>query len=192
MKIRVMLSLVPILAGALAAGCQESSKPAGGSSPTPTPTTESTPAAAAELKEGDMAPDVEIELQSGNSMKLSALRGKPVALFFYPKDETPGCTVEAQGIRDMWADLSAASVAVIGVSTQDADSHKRFIEKEKLPFDLAVDTDGSLAKAFGVPLKNGYAARQTFLIGADGKVKKIWRQVTPNGHAAEILTAARS
>ena len=186
MKTRVMLSLVPILAGVLAAGCQESPKPA----PAISPPAEATQAA--ELKEGDAAPDVEVKLQTGNSMKLSSLRGKPVAIFFYPKDETPGCTVEAQGIRDMWADLSAASVAVIGVSTQDADSHKRFIEKEKLPFDLAVDTDGSLAKAFGVPMKNGYAARQTFLIGADGKVKKIWRQVTPNGHAAEILTAARS
>ena len=185
MKIRAMLSLVSILAGVLAAGCQESPKPASGSPPEAS-------AQAAELKEGDAAPDVEIKLQNGNSMKLSQLRGKPVAIFFYPKDETPGCTVEAQGIRDSWADLSAASVAVIGVSTQDAESHKSFIEKEKLPFDLAVDTDGSLAKAFGVPLKNGYAARQTFLIGADGKLKKIWRQVTPTGHAAEILTAARS
>jgi peroxiredoxin Q/BCP len=187
MKMRPMLSLVPILAGLLAAGCQESPKPAAGSPPAA-----EAPQAAAELKEGDAAPDVEMTLQNGNSMKLSSLRGKPVAVFFYPKDETPGCTVEAQGIRDMWADLSAASVTVIGVSTQDAESHKRFIEKEKLPFDLAVDADGALAKAFGVPMKNGYTARQTFLIGADGKVKKIWRQVTPTGHAAEILAAARS
>lgn len=188
MNTRAMLSLISILAGALAAGCQES--------PKPSPAAGSPPAAeatqAAELKEGDAAPDVDLKLQNGNSMKLSSLRGKAVAIFFYPKDETPGCTVEAQGLRDIHADLGAAGVTVIGVSTQDAESHKRFIEKEKLPFDLAVDTDGSLAKAFGVPLKSGYAARQTFLIGADGKVKKIWRQVTPKDHAAEILAAARS
>ncbi|NUQ74516.1 MAG: redoxin domain-containing protein [Polyangiaceae bacterium] len=184
-----MLPLAPILATLLAAGCQDAPKPApeGSKAAQVAPGGET-----AELKEGDAAPDVELKLQTGNSIKLSSLRGKPVAIFFYPKDETPGCTVEAQGIRDMWADLSAANVAVIGVSTQDAESHKRFIEKEKLPFDLAVDTDGSLAKAFGVPLRNGHAARQTFLIGADGKVKKIWRQVTPSGHAAEILEAARS
>lgn len=189
MKTRAMLSIVPLLASALAAGCQE------GSSPSTSSASSAKPAQAAQaegLKEGDMAPDAEMTLQNGNAVKLSSLKGKTVAIFFYPKDETPGCTVEAQGIRDLWADLSSAGVTVIGVSTQDAESHKRFIEKEKLPFDLAVDANGALAKAFGVPVNNGYTARQTFVIGPDGKVKKIWRQVTPSGHAAEILAAARS
>jgi thioredoxin-dependent peroxiredoxin len=191
MKNRALLSIACVLSGALLTGglgCENNdAKPAGAPSAQPDKA-----AATAQLKEGDAAPDVEIELQNGTKTKLSMMRGKAVAVFFYPKDETPGCTVEAQGIRDMWAELTAANVAVIGVSTQDAESHKKFIEKEKLPFDLAVDTNSALAKAFGVPVNNGYAARHTFLIGADGKIKKIWRQVTPSGHAAEILAAARS
>jgi len=169
------------------AGCDNPGRPAIQSSAQPSAT-----AAAAPLKEGDAAPDVDLPLQNGKTVKLSTFRGKPVALYFYPKDETAGCTVEAQGFRDGFADLQAAGVTVIGVSTQDAVSHQAFIDKEKLPFDLAVDAGGAIAKAFQVPVNNGYAARQTFLIGADGKLKKIWRQVTPAGHAAEILAAAKS
>ena len=98
---------------------------------------------------------------------------------------------EAQGIRDAWQEMSAAGITVIGVSTQDAASHQHFIEKEKLPFDLAVDVGGAVAKAFHVPLKGELASRQTFLIGADGKLKKVWEKVTPAGHAQEILAAAK-
>jgi peroxiredoxin Q/BCP len=146
------------------------------------------------LAEGDPAPDVKMPLQDGKTLQLSSLKGKNVVVYFYPKDETTGCTIEAQNFRDKFEDLKKADITVIGVSMQDAASHKAFIEKEKLPFDLAID-DGSIAKAFGVPV--GYKgmqlhARQTFLIGKDGKVKKIWRDVQPKDHAVEVLQAAQS
>lgn len=144
------------------------------------------------LKVGDTAPEVPFVLQNGQTVKLSSLRGKAVAVYFYPKDQTPGCTIEAQGIRDNYADLQKEGVTVIGVSKQDAESHKAFIDKEKLPYDLAIDADGKIAQAFGVPLTLGYHARQTFLVGKDGKIKKVWRKVAPDGHAAEILAAAKS
>jgi peroxiredoxin Q/BCP len=145
----------------------------------------------APLKEGDMAPELELTLQSGKKLALSSLRGKFVAVYFYPKDDTPGCTVEAQGIRDRWEDLAAANVTVLGVSLQDASSHQQFIDKYKLPFDLVVDSGGAVAKAFRVPVRGEYASRQTFLVGPDGRLKKIWFEVKPNGHAAEILAAAK-
>ncbi|HSO39563.1 MAG TPA: peroxiredoxin [Labilithrix sp.] len=145
------------------------------------------------LKEGDLAPDVSMTLQDGRQLKLSSLKGQMAVVYFYPKDQTPGCTVEAENFRDRFDDLKKAGVAVIGVSTQDAASHKAFIEKEKLPFDLAVDEDKAIAKAFGVPPGfMGMHARQTFLIGKDGKIRKIWRDVTPKDHANEVLTAAQS
>lgn len=143
------------------------------------------------LAEGDQAPDVAMPLQDGRSLQLSSLKGKNVVVYFYPKDQTSGCTAEADNFRDKFDDLKKADVTVIGVSMQDATSHKAFIEKEKLPFDLAVD-DGSIAKAFGVPLKGTLHARWTFLIGKDGKVKKVWRDVTPKDHAVDVLQAAQS
>jgi peroxiredoxin Q/BCP len=167
---------------------------------TPTTTTTVTPAASTSaaasatptsLKEGDVAPDVEMTLQDGKKVKLSSLKGQLVTVYFYPKDMTSGCTMEAENFRDRFEDLKKAGITVIGVSTQDAASHKQFIEKEKLPFDLAIDTDQSIAKAFGVPVSaSGYHARQTFLIGKDGTIKKIWRDVTPKDHANEVLAAA--
>lgn len=166
--------------------------------PKPTETTAASASAAptsAEkmLKEGDAAPDVEMTLQDGRKVKLSSLKGQLVTVYFYPKDETTGCTIEAQNFRDRFDDLKKAGITVIGVSTQDAASHKAFIEKEKLPFDLAVDEDKALAKAFGVPLRGpGLHARQTFLIGKDGKIKKVWRDVTPKDHADEVLAAAKA
>lgn len=147
--------------------------------------------ATSELQVGSDAPEVTLTLQNGKSVPLSSLEGKQVVLYFYPKDDTPGCTVEAQGIRDQWEAFEKAGIAVYGVSMQDAASHSAFIEKHKLPFDLAVDTDGTLTKAFGVPVSGGsYAARHTFLIGADGKIKQIWRSVNPAEHAKELLEAA--
>jgi thioredoxin-dependent peroxiredoxin len=148
-------------------------------------------AAPAELKEGDPAPDVTLTLQDGKQVKLASLKGQQVAVYFYPKDDTPGCTIEAQGIRDSWDELQKAKVHVYGVSTQDAASHQAFIEKHKLPFDLVVDADKSVTQAFGVPLKGGeYASRQTFLIGTDGKIKKVWREVSPQDHAKQLIEAA--
>jgi peroxiredoxin Q/BCP len=143
-----------------------------------------------ELKVGDPAPAVTLTLQDGKTVELSSLKGKQVAVYFYPKDDTPGCTVEAQGIRDQWGDFEKAGVQVFGVSMQDATSHVAFMEKHKLPFNLVVD-DGSITKSFGVPVRDGqYAARQSFLVGADGNIKQVWREVDPAKHAAELLEAA--
>ena len=162
-------------------------------STTPVATAATTASAAtASLKEGDPAPDVEMTMQDGKKVKLSSLKGQNVVVYFYPKDQTQGCTIEAQNFRDRFEDLKKANITVIGVSTQDAASHKAFIEKEKLPFDLAIDEDKSLAKAFGVPLIGGSLhSRQTFLIGKDGTMKKIWRDVKPKDHADEVLAASK-
>lgn len=181
----LVLAFVGLMSTGIFIGCK-------GDSSSSSSSAASTSKAAGEIKEGDIAPDIELSLQNGNKVKLASLKGKSVAIYFYPKDDTPGCTVEAQGIRDTWTDLSAANIAVYGVSTQDAESHKQFIDKQNLPFDLVVDADESVAKAFGVPVRLGFAKRQTFLIGPDGKIKKIWRDVTPAGHAAEILAASKS
>jgi thioredoxin-dependent peroxiredoxin len=158
----------------------------------PAPAADAPATTTGELKEGDRAPDVVLTLEDGSSVKLSSLRGTPVALYFYPKDDTKGCTIEAQGIRDAWADFQSSGVKVFGVSTQDAASHKDFIAKHKLPFQLVVDPDGNVAKAFGVPVRAGLASRQSFLIGKDGVIKKAWREVNPSGHAQELLSAAKS
>lgn len=160
--------------------------------PAATPaSTEAAPASTATLKEGDDAPQVTFTLQDGKTVALDSLKGKQVAVYFYPKDDTPGCTVEAQGIRDHWGEFEKAGIQVFGVSLQDAASHTAFIEKHKLPFDLVVDPDQTVPKAFGVPVRdNQYAARHTFLIGADGKIKRIWREVNPKEHAQELLEAA--
>jgi thioredoxin-dependent peroxiredoxin len=144
-----------------------------------------------QLKVGDAAPAVTLTLQDGKTVALSSLQGQQIAVYFYPKDDTPGCTVEAQGIRDEWSAFEKAGIKVYGVSMQDAASHAAFIEKHKLPFPLVVDSDRSVTKAFGVPVSGGeYAARHTFLIGADGKIKQIWRDVKPQSHAKEVLEAA--
>lgn len=159
--------------------------------PSKTDAVTTTAAAATPPKEGDAAPDVDLALQDGKHVKLASLQGKHVVLYFYPKDQTTGCTIEAQDFKARHDELVKAGVTVIGVSTQDAASHQAFIEKEQLPFSLAVDQDHSIAKAFGVPVSaGGNAARQTVLIGKDGKVKKIWRDVTPKDHAAAVLAAA--
>jgi peroxiredoxin Q/BCP len=144
------------------------------------------------LAAGDAAPAITMTLQDGKTVELASLKGKQVLVYFYPKDDTPGCTVEAQGLRDAFTDLQAAGVQVYGVSTQDAASHAAFIDKHDLPFPLVVDSGGEVAKAFRVPVKGEYASRQSFLIGTDGKIKKVWLQVKPDAHAAEVLSAARS
>lgn len=197
MMIRVMAVSAFVVA---AVGCSKTESPpppATTASATPSASTASaatasaTPAATT-LAVGDPAPAVDLPLQDGTHVKVSDFKGKNVVVYFYPKDQTPGCTVEAENFRDKFDDLKKADIVVIGVSAQDAASHKAFIEKEKLPFNLAIDTDDSIAKAFGVPTKNGFHARQTVLFGKDGKVKKIWRDVTPKDHASEVLAAAQS
>jgi peroxiredoxin Q/BCP len=159
--------------------------------PTTTATSATPTASLVDLKVGDPAPALTLTLQDGKSVSLASLKGKPVAIYFYPKDDTPGCTVEAEGIRDQWEAFQKAGIQVYGVSMQDAASHSAFIEKHKLPFPLVVDADKKVTTAFGVPVRGGeFASRQTFLIGADGNIKQIWREVTPAEHARQLLEAA--
>jgi len=159
--------------------------------PTTTATSATPTASLVDLKVGDPAPALTLTLQDGKSVALASLKGKPVAIYFYPKDDTPGCTVEAEGIRDQWEAFQKAGIQVYGVSMQDAASHSAFIEKHKLPFPLVVDADKKVTTAFGVPVRGGeFASRQTFLIGADGNIKQIWREVTPAEHARQLLEAA--
>ncbi len=161
------------------------------STPAPTPAPAPTPEAAGPLKAGDPAPDVTLALHDGTSVALSSLKGSHVLVYFYPKDDTPGCTVEAQGLRDRKADLDAAGIKVFGVSADDAASHQAFIEKHTLPFPLVVD-GAKVAEAFRVPLMaNGMTERESFLIGPDGKIKAVWLDVSPSTHAADVLAAAK-
>ncbi len=185
---RSLFALTPLLWALLAACSKEPSPqavPAGSARP-------AAPKSSPEPLEGQPAPEVTLTLEDGSSRALSSLRGTAVALYFYPKDETPGCTIEAQEMRDLHDEVTKAGVTVLGVSTQDAASHRAFIEKERLPFHLVADTSGEVARAFGVALTLGFASRDTVLIGPDGVVRKVFRKVSPKGHAAEVLRAVRS
>ena len=146
------------------------------------------------LKEGDPAPDFTAPINGGGTVSLSELRGKNVVLFFYPKDNTPGCTMEACGIRDQFEELKKQGAVVLGVSTDSVKSHDKFVQKFHLPFPLLADEDRKIVEAYGVwgPKRfmgvtyNG-TSRVTFLIGPDGRIRKIWPKVKPANHAAEIL-----
>jgi peroxiredoxin Q/BCP len=142
--------------------------------------------AAAELKEGGPAPAFSARGDDGKAWSLSGLAGKYVVLYFYPKDDTPGCTVEAQNFRDDSAAYEAKGAVVLGVSMDSAESHKEFRAKHGLKFPLLVGTD-ELAKAYGVPVRFGFASRQTFVIGKDGKLLKAFRDVEVQNHSKEIL-----
>lgn len=148
------------------------------------------------LSEGDSAPDFTLPSSSGKSVRLSALRGKQVVLYFYPKDDTPGCTVEACAFRDNLPRFEDLDAVVLGVSSDSLDSHARFIDKYSLNFTLLSDEDLKAHKLYGTwKLKNNYGReywgteRSTFVIGADGKIVKIFRKVKPQGHEAEVLAA---
>jgi peroxiredoxin Q/BCP len=140
-----------------------------------------------ELAVGSPAPDFTTKAQDGSTVHLAALKGKPVVVYFYPKDETPGCTKEACSFRDSWDALAKTGVILIGVSTDTEDSHKAFAAHHKLPFLLVSDADGKIAQSFGVPLQEGYTSRQSFVIGPDGLLKKIYRKVDVGVHAQEIM-----
>jgi len=143
------------------------------------------------LKVGDPAPDVVFSFTDGTTASLASLKGQAVLVYFYPQDDTPGCTKEAEGIRDAWADFQAAKIKVVGVSMQDATSHQAFVDKYKLPFSLATDVDGALATAFKVPFQAQHAARQSFLVDKDGKISAVWLRVDPSAHASEVLAKAK-
>ncbi len=154
----------------------------------PTATTES---ASTLLAVGADMPDVSAPAQDGKVVNLRALKGKPVIVYFYPKDDTTGCTIEAKGIRDQYSELKSRAV-VLGVSEDSADSHQAFANKYDLPFQLLDDTSHALATAFGVPLTSGHAKRVTFVFDAAGKVRKVFPDVNPNGHADELLSALKT
>lgn len=150
------------------------------------------PAAPGEVTVGKPPPDFTAKDHNGADLKLSALKGKPVVVYFYPKDETTGCTKEAKDFRDAWTDLEKSGVVVIGISTDSVESHKAFAKNHDLPFHLISDDGGAIAKSFGVPNRVGFLSRQTFVIGADGNVKKIYRDVDVSKHASEVLADVRS
>jgi peroxiredoxin Q/BCP len=148
------------------------------------------------VEEGKPAPDFELKSDSGKRVKLSSLRGKPVVLYFYPKDDTPGCTTQACGIRDVYSDFRERGAVVLGVSPDDEASHVRFKEKYSLPFTLLADPDHVVADEYGVwKERNLYGKksmgieRSTFVIDADGNVAKAMRRVKPDTHAADVLAA---
>lgn len=141
---------------------------------------------------GELPPDVSVTNQDGQSVNLRSFVGSPVVVYFYPKDDTPGCTAEAKGFRDEYAQFQQAGAKLFGVSLDDAESHKAFAAKYELPFPLLADTDGALAKGFGVKVRGSFAARVTFLIGKDGKIAKVWPDVDPGVHAAEVLAAIKA
>lgn len=141
------------------------------------------------LTAGDTAPDFAGKNQDGHVIRFSDFKGKPVLIYFYPKDDTPGCTKEACSFRDEYSKFQKLGAVILGVSTQDENSHKAFKAKHHLPFDLLADVDGSIAKAFGVgtmPIV-GLVKRQSVLIGADGKVIRFYSDVSPGAHTDEVL-----
>ena len=147
------------------------------------------------VEEGKPAPDFELTSDSGDTVKLSELRGKPVVLYFYPKDDTPGCTAQACGIRDAYGEFERAGAIVLGVSPDDEGSHVKFREKYDLPFPLLADTDHSVAERYGVWGEKKFMGRtylgvkrSTFVIDEHGNVKKVLPNVKPATHADDVLS----
>lgn len=146
------------------------------------------------VREGDLAPDFTLRTDAGEDLTLSDLRGRPVVLYFYPKDDTPGCTKEAYGFRDAHTKYEERGAVVLGVSPDSEASHARFREKHGLPFTLLADPDHEVAERYGVWIeKNLYGKksmgvnRSTFVIDAGGKVAKAMLGVRPEGHADDVL-----
>jgi len=148
------------------------------------------------LKEGDVAPDFSVPTNGGGRLSLAELKGKNVILYFYPRDDTPGCTKEACAFRDHFAEFKQRGAVVLGVSPDSAKSHDKFVEKFKLPFTLLADEEKKIVEAYGVWGEKSFMGRRymgthrvTFLIGPDGRIRKIWPLVKPDEHAAEVLAA---
>ena len=144
---------------------------------------------------GDPAPPFEGTTGDGRTLRLADFAGRPLALYVYPKDDTPGCTKQACSLRDGWADLEAAGVAVVGVSPDSAESHAAFAEKHALPFPLLADPDREILTAYGAwgektlyGRKSVGVKRTTFLIGPDGVVRHVFKRPKTDRHAAEILS----
>ena len=142
------------------------------------------------LSAGASAPDFQATTKAGEPVRLSSLRGHAVVVYFYPKDFTPGCTSEACAFRDAWTKYQSQNVTIVGVSQDTEESHRRFVKEHALPFPLASDEDGAIARSYGVKTAMGIDARVTFLLGPDGKVVKSWPDVDPGVHATEVLAEA--
>jgi thioredoxin-dependent peroxiredoxin len=148
------------------------------------------------VEEGQEAPDFELTSDAGDQVRLSQFRGQPVVLYFYPRDDTPGCTAQACGIRDNYDDFTERGAVVLGVSPDSASSHVRFKGKYGLPFTLLADPGHEVAERYGVWVeKKNYGKtymgveRSTFVIDAEGNVAKVMRQVKPDTHADQVLAA---
>jgi peroxiredoxin Q/BCP len=148
------------------------------------------------LKEGDPAPAFTAATSGGGQISLADYKGKNVILYFYPRDDTPGCTKEACAFRDGFADFRKKDAVVLGVSPDSVKSHDKFAEKFKLPFTLVADEDKKISESYGVWGEKSFMGRKymgvnrvTFLIGPDGRIRKIWPAVKPEEHAAEVLAA---
>jgi peroxiredoxin Q/BCP len=151
------------------------------------------------LQDGDKAPDFDLPTESGDNVKLSRLKGKPVVLYFYPKDDTSGCTLEAKEFTRLAMDVRKAGVEVIGVSPDSVESHQKFHKKYDLSVRLAADADKEVANAYGVWAEKSMYGRKymgversTFLIDNQGRIARSWRKVKVPGHAEEVLAAARA
>ena len=151
------------------------------------------------VEEGKLAPDFEATTEAGERVKLSDFRGKSVVLYFYPRDDTPGCTLEACAFRDTISEFEQRGAVVLGVSPDDEASHVRFKEKYELPFTLIADPEHSVAEKYGVWGEKNYAgkkymgiSRTTFVIGPDGNLVKAMHNVKPDGHAEKVLEALPS
>jgi len=148
------------------------------------------------LKEGTTAPAFKTTDQNGETVSLKELRGRKVVLYFYPKDDTPGCTKEACSFRDAYSKFKKQDITVLGVSPDKEASHQKFVTKYQLPFTLLADTDHSIAESYGVWGEKKFMGRTymgvhrtTFLIDEKGKIKKVFEKVKPEDHASEVLEA---
>jgi thioredoxin-dependent peroxiredoxin len=147
------------------------------------------------LKPGDIAPEINSTDQNGNPVSLSSFKGSRVIVYFYPKDDTPGCTAEACSLRDGYSDLLNKGFKIIGVSADSSKSHKKFAEKYHLPFPLVPDTDKEIIKAYGVWGRKKFLGKEydgiirtTFIIGEDGKILKVIEDVKTKNHSEQILS----
>lgn len=151
------------------------------------------------LKEGAIAPDFTLPTDGGRSVSLAGLRGRKVVLYFYPKDDTSGCTAESKDFNALKADFAGAGTEIVGISPDSAASHDKFKAKYGLDFALAADTDKTVLEAYGVWTEKSMYGRKymgvertTVLIDAQGRIARIWPKVKVPGHAAEVLAAARA
>ena len=151
------------------------------------------------LSVGDKAPDFSMATDGGGEVLLANLRGQPVVLYFYPKDDTPGCTTEACGFRDAMPNFSSADVAIVGVSKDTVAKHEKFKAKHDLNFILGSDADGSVCEAYGTWVEKSMYGRTymgieraTFLIDNQGVLRRIWRKVKVKGHVEDVLEAVKA